>query len=699
VRVERKRTIEAPAERVWEIVSQPDEYLRFFSGVTRWECVSEERAGRGARYDVRFAARAAEVGSLVEIVEFDEGELAWTSITGIDQRGRWRVRQREEGRTEVSLRLAYQAPGGLLGTVSDRVSQPIVARHVERTLENLKRIVEGKEADDVADEDRGLVAKLEWNVTYVTTFMRAGLVRAERPDRIGRLLLALRKWGRTPATGYIAGAIRYGDREAIVDELGTLTWREVDERTNALANEWLAAGVEPGDGVAIMCRNHRYFIEATAAASKIGANALYLNTAFAGPQLRDVVKREKPKAIVYDEEFTDLLDEAAQRRKRFIAFTDASADERRKDPTVEELIERGDRTPPEPPPAPSRQIILTSGTTGTPKGATRPPFAGFGPAVSLLSKIPLKTGERWFIVAPLFHSWGFAHFNLGLLMGSTYVLRRRFDPEDTLRTIEATRPASAPMVPVMAQRIMELPKEVRSRYDTSSLRAVPFSGSALPGELATRFMDEFGDVAYNLYGSTEVAWATIATPRDLRAAPGTAGKPPPGTVVRILDGDGRECQPGETGRIFVRNELLFEGYTGGGSKDMVEGLMATGDVGHLDDAGRLFVSGRDDEMIVSGGENVFPREVEDLLSDHAAIAEAAVIGVDDEQFGQRLKAFVVTREGQDVSEADLKGYVKENLARYKVPREIEFLDELPRNATGKILKRELVEREKEASEP
>jgi acyl-CoA synthetase (AMP-forming)/AMP-acid ligase II len=293
------------------------------------------------------------------------------------------------------------------------------------------------------------------------------------------------------------------------------------------------------------------------------------------------------------------------------------------------------------------------------------------------------------IAAPMFHSWGFAHFTLGLPLASTLVLRRRFDPEDTLRAVAQHRASALAVVPVMLQRILELPHETIARYDTHALRVIAVSGSALPGELATRAMDVFGDVVYNLYGSTEVAWATIATPEDLRAAPGTAGRPPLGTVVKLLDGEGKEVKPGEGGRIFVANELVFEGYTGGGGKEIVGGLMSTGDVGHFDAGGRLFVDGRDDEMIVSGGENVFPREVEDLLADHEQVEEAAVIGVQDAEWGQRLKAFVVPRGGAQLSEDTVKGYVKENLARYKVPREVVFLDELPRNATGKVLKREL----------
>jgi len=213
------------------------------------------------------------------------------------------------------------------------------------------------------------------------------------------------------------------------------------------------------------------------------------------------------------------------------------------------------------------------------------------------------------------------------------------------------------------------------------------SGSALSAELATQTMDLLGDVVYNLYGSTEVAYATIATPADLRAAPGTVGRPPYGTTIKLLDPEGREVAPGGTGRIFVGNSIQFEGYTGGGNKEQVAGLMATGDVGHFDAGGRLFVDGRDDDMIVSGGENVFPREIEELLATHDSIVEAAVVGVDDPDFGARLRAYVVPNVGSDIDEDGVRDFVKANLARYKVPRDVRFLDELPRNPAGKVVKR------------
>ncbi len=520
------------------------------------------------------------------------------------------------------------------------------------------------------------------------TFADVGLVRPMRPDKLGRVVERYVRWGASPALGSASNAITAPDRLAIVDEAGTLTWERTHRRSNALARALQGEGVEEGDGVAIMCRNHRYFIEATMACAKLGAVALYLNTAFAGPQLADVMEREKPAALIYDQEFTELLAGATKGLRSFVAWEEKEGTD---EVTLEQLISDSHGEDLRPPSEQGRYIILTSGTTGTPKGAQRSQPEGLSALAALFSKIPRRYGETVMIAAPLFHSWGFLHFMLSLPTAATMVLRPKFDPEDTLQATAEHRARVLAVVPVMMQRIISLPEEAKRRYDLSSLEVTAASGSALPGELATNWMDEFGDNLYNLYGSTEVAWATVATPEDMRAAPGTAGRPPRGTVIRIVDEDGNDVSPGETGRIFIGNQMAFEGYTGGGDKEHIGDLLSSGDVGHFDDSGRLFIDGRDDEMIVSGGENVFPREVEDLLSDHEAVSEAAAIGVDDEKFGQRLRAFVVKEDGADVSEDELKDHVKANLARYKVPREIVFVDELPRNATGKVLKRELAE--------
>lgn len=518
----------------------------------------------------------------------------------------------------------------------------------------------------------------------IRVLVRSGMVRPIGPRAAIGTLKALKGFGLGPAGGYTALALRAPRSVGLIDERGSLTFQQIDQRSNALAGELRKLGVGPGDGVAIMCRNHRGFLDASLAAAKLGADMLYLNTAFAGPQLVDVVAREKPTVVVYDQEFSGLLS-AVSGVTRVLAWVDEPDPEL---PDLESLIAAGSPAAQPAPPKPGRLVILTSGTTGTPKGAPRSE-AGIDAAAALLSRIPFRRGQRIHVAAPLFHTWGLAHLLLGMLLETQIVLTRRFEPESFLKILDEQRCDGAIVIPVMLQRVLQLPEETRSKYDLSHLKVVASSGSALPGDLAQEWMDSFGDNLYNTYGSTEVAYATIADPDDLRNAPGTAGKPPLGAVVRLYDDAGAPAAPGQSGRIFVGNGMLFEGYTGGGVKETIDGLMSSGDVGRFDAEGRLFVEGRDDDMIVSGGENLFPQEVEDCLVRHDAVVEAAAIGVDDPEFGKRLRAFVVL--SGEATEDDLKAWVKSNLARFKVPREIVFLDELPRNATGKILKRELVE--------
>lgn len=514
---------------------------------------------------------------------------------------------------------------------------------------------------------------------------RAGVLRPTRPDRLVRAGLAARHYGMNLAAAFPSSAARFGDRIAIVDERGTLTYTELERRSNAVAHGLLAEGIGEGDTVAVMCRNHRGFVETTAALAKIGADALYLNTGFAGPQLREVATSNGATVVIHDEEFTELVTDGGPSR-RIVSWGDGDGD---KHPSLDDLIQTHPGSPPPAPSRPGHTVILTSGTTGTPKGAVRKQSSTLGAGISLLDRIPYRSGETSVIAAPLFHSWGFGNLSIGVILGNTAVLERRFDPESTLAAIAHHRAAVLAAVPVMLQRILELPPEVRRRYDTSSLRIAPLSGSAIPGRLAPRFMEEFGDCVYNLYGSTEIGWATIATPGELWRAPGTAGRPPRGTVVEILDAHGAPVPTGETGGIFVRNEVHFVGYADGGTKPMVGELMSTGDKGHFDASGLLFVDGREDEMIVSGGENVYPREVEELLELHPDIAEAAVVGVDDDEFGQRLKAYVVARPGSVLTAEAVRDHVKQSLARFKVPRDVELVDTLPRNPTGKVVKREL----------
>jgi acyl-CoA synthetase (AMP-forming)/AMP-acid ligase II len=528
------------------------------------------------------------------------------------------------------------------------------------------------------------------------TLARAGMLRPSRPDRAVRAMVALRRFGPTLAAGVLGGAARYPNAPAIIDDEGMVSFAQLDARTNALARGLAGHGLTAGRTIALMCRNHRGFVEVCAACSKLGVHVVLVNTGFAGPQVAEVVQREGAAGLVYDREFRETIQGARAGRVCFVA--DGAGDPRpaqagegdAEDTSLAELIATRVDAPLPPPPDAGRAVILTSGTTGAPKGANRPALSSMGPMAALLSAIPLRARGTTVLSAPLFHAWGFAHMLLAAALSSTIVLRRRFDPLDAVRAIATHRADALVVVPVMLQRMLEADAEERRDVDTSSLQVIAVSGSALPGPLANRVMDAFGETLYNLYGSTEVAWATVAGPVDLRAAPGTAGRPPRGTVVRILGDTGDELPVGNSGRIFVGSELLFEGYTGGGDKDRRNGLMATGDVGHFDADGRLFVDGRDDDMIVSGGENVFPGEVEDLLAGLAEVREVAVVGVPDDEFGQRLRAVVSLHPEAELSEDQLRAHVRTHLAHYKVPREVMFVDQLPRNATGKIVKRELL---------
>ena len=528
------------------------------------------------------------------------------------------------------------------------------------------------------------------------TLAETGILRPTRPDKALRIANALRRWGPTPAAGYTASAIRDPDGTAIIDELGTLTFEEVHRRTNALAHSLSDAGVKEGDAVAIMIRNHRGFIDATVACSKLGAHALYLNTAFAGPQITEVVKREKPVALIYDAEFEGLTHDAgaaaqalhrlARRRRRSRRTRCSRTSSRPATPTTSS-----------PPENKGRVVILTSGTTGSPKGAQRKQPESLDPAAALFSKIPLRAGEPTMIAAPMFHSWGFVHFTLGMGLGSTLVLRRRFDPEDTLSATAQHECTALVVVPVMLSRIMELPAET-----IDMLRPRRPARDRAPAAArcpASWRVQGHGPLRRRPLQPLRLDRGRVGDDRHPRGPARRAGhrRAP---AARDRGQAGR--RGGQRGRPRARpggsssaTRWPSRATPAAASKQNIGGLLSSGDVGHFDSGGRLFIDGRDDEMIVSGGENVFPREVEDLLAEHDGRRRGG-------RHRRRRRAVRPAPEGlrrasraapRSTPRTSSRTYVKANLARYKVPREIEFLDELPRNATGKVLKRELAERE------
>jgi fatty-acyl-CoA synthase len=528
---------------------------------------------------------------------------------------------------------------------------------------------------------------------YLMKMFGAGAFKLEPPQNVAAMVADIARWGEfgmIPALN----ARRTPNRTAVIDDFGEMTFAELDAAAHAVANGLLAMGVKGGDGVAILARNHRWFLVAVYGVARTGARIILLNSEFSGPQIKEVSEREGAKVIIYDDEYCAAVSKAEPDLGKLRALgvnPDKDEPSGSTDETLEDLIARSNDKPAPKATKHSSIIILTSGTTGTPKGANRSTPPTLAPIGGVLSHVPFKSGEVTSLPAPMFHALGFLHATIAMMLGSTLVLRRRFKPPIVLEDIEKHRATAIVVVPVMLSRMLDALEGMEKKPDLSSLRIVFVSGSQLGAELANRALKELGPVVYNLYGSTEIAYATIARPQDLSINPATVGPVVKGVKVKILDDNGNELPQGEVGRIFVGNFFPFEGYTGGGHKQIIDGLMSSGDVGYFDEHGLLYVSGRDDEMIVSGGENVFPAEVEDLISGHPEVIEATALGVEDKEWGHRLRAFVVKADGASVDEDAIKHYVRDNLARYKVPREVVFLDELPRNPTGKILKRELRE--------
>lgn len=531
-----------------------------------------------------------------------------------------------------------------------------------------------------------VVETLSDTVTAMKVLQKSGAIDLTNPKRFLGVVKGTKTIG--PMAAVLAhNAVDHPELPALTDEHGTLSWREFDSQVNALANTLRATGLGPGSVIGIIARDHRAIPMALCATGRAGIRLAMMNTGFGGTQFAEVAEREKLEAILYDEEFTDLADTLPDDLTRIVTWVDGEREIRADARTLSDVVATGDTSTPPEPEQWGGMVILTSGTTGLPKGARRSSFSPFSSAL-ILDRIPLPRRGSMVIVSPLFHSTGFALWAVGLALENQAVLMRRFDAEKTLAALAEHRAEVLVAVPTMLHRMVALGPEVIGKYDLSALKTVVVAGSALSPKLCEEVQSIFGDVLYNLYGSTEVAIAAIAQPHELRKAPGTVGKPPVSSYLALFDDDGTRVTATDTsGRLFVRNGAPFEGYSDGRNKEIIDGYMSTGDMAYVDRDGLWFIAGRDDDMIVSGGENVYPLEVENLLAEHPDVADIAVVGVDDDEYGTRLRAFVVATEDATPDPDDLRAHVKAHLARYKVPRDVVFVEDLPRNPTGKLVRR------------
>ncbi|WP_204079723.1 AMP-binding protein [Mycobacterium riyadhense] len=516
--------------------------------------------------------------------------------------------------------------------------------------------------------------------TAARALLGSGLLGPPGPVAVLRLVREIHRGGANFYTLLAIAAARWPDRTALVDDDGALRYSELQSLTESLAHELLRADVEAGQAVGIMCRNGRNFVAAVFATSLVGADVVLVNTEFRSDALAGAVSAYQIRTMLCDKEFVDQIRQTGESIRVIDPQTVApQADSRPKVASA------------------GRIVLLTSGTTGVPKGVSRTPTmsSGVGVGVTILDRTRLRVGSRVALAVPMFHGLGFGMLMLAIGLGGTVLTRRRFDAEATLAQASLHRADALSAVPIMLARILDLPQRVKTRNPLPCLKVVISSGDRLDPNLTRRFMDAHGDILYNLYGSTEVGIGALATPLELRRFPETVGKPVAGCPVRIFDKSGKPVGPRVIGRVFVGGELTSQGYTraGGGTlpnrEAVIDRMTNTGDMGYLDESGRLYIVGREDDMIVSGGENVYPRALENALARHPGIAENVVVGVPDEQFGRRLAAYVVLRPGSDLDAPALREFLKGKVSRFEQPRDINIVDSIPRNPAGKVLRKQL----------
>ena len=528
-----------------------------------------------------------------------------------------------------------------------------------------------------------------------TAALQSGLLRPVGPRAGAKIISGLWRTGLTPAAAIAINAARHPERDAIIDDEGATTYHELDQRIESIAGA-LWTRRRGRCTFAVLCRNHRGFIEAFAVGSRLGHEVVFLNTEITESQLARILERHQPDVLVHDEEYHDIVDACGYDGRRILAWHEGEAEDRL---TLDSLAVGDGHTRAPANHRSAKLTLLTSGTTGLAKGVSRgiDPIGVAESVATGMGVMRLRDGDVSVVSPPFFHALGFGMLLSTLSVGGTIVTHRRFDPERVLLDIETHQATMITGVPLMFQRLLKA-KEAHPERDISSVRVALTGASPIPPSTVKEFLEVFGPVLINLYGSTETGIVSMATPDDLLDEPTTLGRPGIGISVRILRDDRSIADVGERGTIFMRGGLLFEGYTEDGddtpqAKEVVDGHVNTGDMGHLDDQGRLYVDGRDDDMVVSGGENVFPLEVEQALGEHSSVDEAVVIGVDHEEFGQVLRAYVTVTSDQPPKDTELRDFLRDRLERFKVPKEFVVLDDFPRNATGKVVRSKLVERE------
>jgi len=528
-----------------------------------------------------------------------------------------------------------------------------------------------------------------------------GIVAPIRPRRLAQFVKGARQTRLGPHLAVMFHAAAHPDKEALVEYgahgVRRFTWGEFDATINRLAHAFVARGVRGGGRVALMLPNGSEYLIAQQALARLGATAVQIGYRSKPAEIAYMLANSEPTVTVVNADFLPAMREArtlANSTGPLIVVGGAAALASQETDWDRALAAESPDLPPRVTGGDGGGVIVyTSGTTGKPKGANRSyRSTGFESVADMMLQVGMRSDDRHLVVCPLYHSAAPAFVAIMMSVGATVVLMNHFEPEGALDIIQRERVTSSLMVPTMLIRLANLPKETIAKYDTSSLRWITSAAAPLTTETARRFMDTFGPVLWNFYGATETGLVTLAGPSDHVSRPGTIGRALRGNEIRLLDDAGQEVAPGQVGELYARNSTLISGYHGNAeatSSAQREGFFSVGDMGRIDADGYYYLESRKHDMVISGGVNIYPREIEDHLNTHPAILEAAVIGVPDPEWGETLRAFIVIRGTVPISETEVIDYCRQALADYKRPRKVTFLAELPRNPTGKVLKREL----------
>jgi fatty-acyl-CoA synthase/long-chain acyl-CoA synthetase len=501
-----------------------------------------------------------------------------------------------------------------------------------------------------------------------------------------------------------AYSITQGDKPAVVDDRpdGTVvqfTFAELNARANRLANVLLDMGVRPGDSKVVWCgQNSTGLVVMINAARKLGVTAVPLNYRLSDEEAAYVTDHSDSTVVYVDAEFADTFRRIRgelPKVQHYLVF-DGPAPDGMVD--VDALIDAASADEPHIPPSTEAgaTMIYTSGTTGKPKGALRRGNTGAEQAAAMIGFVGYSPDDVYIPTGPLYHSGPGGFMGIAQALGQTVVLQRKFHPEDWLRLVEKYGVTSTFSAPTPIRMVCNLPDEVKGRYDVSSMKRMIANAAPWSFALKQMYLAYFpADSLWEVYGSTELGVNCILRPEDQLRKPGSCGKPAPMVEVKLFDDDGNEVTgtgPEHTGELFVKSPSVFADYYKQHDKflaDQKHGFQTVGDIAYRDDEGFIYICDRKKDMIISGGMNIYPAEIEALLEHHPDVLEVAVFGTPSEEWGESVHAVVVVRDGATMTEHDVIEFARQHLAHYKVPRSVTFTDELPKTGSGKILKREL----------